>query len=260
MAKNFTGAAEPLSPTGVSKVLDALGVGVPELLAVLAVESKGCGFLPDRRPIILFERHYFHKLTAGKFSAANADISNPTPGGYLGLEKEYPRLEKAAKLDRTAALRSASWGAGQIMGDNFKACGFADVESFVAAMMDSEDAQLAAVGAFLQSKKLVPAMQAHDWASVARSYNGAAYAKNKYDLRLAGAYEQFASGALPDIDVRSAQLYLPYLGYAPGGVDGMHGKRSRSAVVAFREAQGVGTGERVDKALLAALQAAVVAA
>jgi N-acetylmuramidase len=256
---NFTGAAEPLSKAGVVAVLDDLGVSVPELLAVLAVESKGCGYLPDRRPVILFERHYFHRLTGGAFSAAHPDISNATPGGYLGGAQEYTRLEKAVALDRDAALRSASWGAGQIMGDNFRACGFDDAQSMVSAMMASEDAQLAAVGAFLKSKNLVPVMQAHDWAKLARAYNGPAFAKNKYDIRLAGAFEQYAAGALPDIDVRRAQLYLTYLGFAPGGVDGLYGKRSRDAVLAFRQASGVGSGERIDKALLDALQAKVAA-
>ena len=254
---NFKGAAEPLSMHGVRRVLDELGVEPPVLLAVLAVESKSCGYLPDRRPIILFERHYFHRLTEGRFSAGHPDISNPVAGGYLGGEREYPRLIKAAELDRAAALQSASWGAGQIMGANFKACGFGDVESMVAAMMESEDAQLLAVSGFLRSKKLVTALQAHDWAAVARTYNGAAFAKNKYDVRLAGAFEQYSSGTLPDIEVRRAQLYLTYLGFAPGGVDGLHGKRSRSAVADFRQANGLGNGDRVDNALLEALQAKV---
>ena len=255
----FVGAAEPLSKQGFGAVVDELGVGVPELLAVLAVESKSCGFLPDRRPIILFERHIFHKRTGGRFSAQNPDISNPAAGGYAGLAKEYPRLEKAAKLDRAAALMSASWGAGQIMGFNHKAGGFDDVESMVEAMQLSEDAQLASVAAFLRSNNLVRFLKVRDWVSFARAYNGAAFAKNKYDVRLAGAFQQYAAGALPDIEVRRAQLYLTYLGLAPGSIDGLHGKRSRSAVVQFREANGLGSGDRVDKAVLEAMQARVAA-
>lgn len=253
----FTGAAEPLSRKGFRDVLDDLGVEIPELLAVLAVESKSCGFLPDRRPIILFERHIFHKRTGGRFSAANPDISNPEAGGYAGLALEYPRLEKAVKLDRAAALMSASWGAGQIMGFNHAAAGFPDVESMVAAMQLSEDAQLAAVGSFLKTNNLTPHLRAKDWTSFARAYNGPAFAKNKYDVRLAGAYQQYASGALPDIEVRRAQLYLTYLGFAPGAIDGLHGKMSRSAVVKFRQANGLGNSDRVDKAVLDAMQARV---
>ena len=253
----FVGAAEPLSKKGFGDVVGDLGVGVPELLAVLAVESKSCGFLPDRRPIILFERHIFHKRTGGRFTAGNPDISNPVAGGYAGLAGEYPRLQKAVALDRTAALMSASWGAGQVMGFNHVAAGFADVESMVTAMQLSEDAQLLSVAAFLKKNNLVGFLRARDWPALARAYNGPAFAKNKYDVRLAGAFQQYASGALPDIEVRRAQLYLTYLGFDTGGVDGIHGKRSRSAVGAFREKNSLGSGERVDKALLDAMQAQV---
>lgn len=253
----FIGAAEPLSKSGFGNVVGDLGVGVPELLAVLAVESKSCGFLPDRRPIILFERHIFHKRTKGRFTAGNPDISNPDAGGYAGLAGEYPRLQKAVALDRTAALMSASWGAGQVMGFNHVAAGFADVESMVTAMQLSEDEQLLSVAAFLKTNNLVKFLRSRDWPALAKAYNGAAFAKNKYDVRLAGAYQQYASGALPDIEVRRAQLYLTYLGFDTGGIDGIHGKRSRSAVATFREKHSLGSGERVDKALLDALQAQV---
>lgn len=255
----FRGAGEPLSGDGFQRALIDLGVGAAELLALLAVESKSCGFLPDRRPVILFERHWFHKLTRGAFSDEHPDISNPKPGGYAGLAREYPRLEKAVRLDREAALKSASWGAGQVMGFNHGVAGFADVEAMVAAMMASEDAQLMAVVGFLHRAGIVPLMQAHDWAGVARRYNGPAFARNQYDRRLAGAFAQFSSGVLPDIEVRRAQLYLTYLGYAPGSIDGIIGRITRSAIARFRADSGVGRGEAVDQRLLGELQARVQA-
>ena len=256
MAK-FAGAAEPLTRQGFAAVVEDLGVGVPEFVALLAVESKTCGFLPDRRPVILFERHWFHKLTGGRFSAANPDISNPSAGGYAFMGKEYARLEKAIKLDRTAALKSASWGAGQVMGFNHAMVGWPDVESMVADMQASEDLQLKAVAGYLKANQLVAALEAHDWARVARGYNGSNYAKNKYDARLEGEYLRFSTGILvPDIELRRAQLYLTYLGETLD-VDGVYGKRSRAAVVKFRESQGMAGGERIDKALIEALQAKV---
>jgi hypothetical protein len=250
----FIGAAEPLSKNGFRGVVADLGVGIPELLAVLAVESKNCGFLPDRRPIILFERHIFHKLTRGRFSERNPDISNPAAGGYAGLAREYPRLEKAMALDRDAALKSASWGAGQVMGFNHAAAGFADVETMVGAMHQSEDEQLNSVAAFLKTSNFVRHLQSRDWTALARGYNGAAFAKNKYDVRLNGAFQQYASGALPDIEVRRTQLYLTYLEFDTGTIDGIHGKRSRSAVARFREKNEMGNSDRVDKAALDAMQ------
>lgn len=251
------GAAEPMTREGFGAMMDSLGVGPAELAAVLMVESREGGFLADRRPAILFERHYFHRLTGGRFSADHPDISSSATGGYAWYSKEYPRLEKAMKLDRAAALRSCSWGAGQVMGDNFKLCGWPDIESFVADMMASEDLQLKAMAAFMKSKKLVEPLKAHDWAAVAKGYNGANYAKYKYDQRLAGEYLKFTTEALvPDIDVRRVQQYLRYLGVQITA-DGLYGKMSRAAVVPFKQQAGLAGGERIDNALIEALRARV---
>lgn len=38
---------------------------------------------------------------------------------YLGGVHEYKRLELAQEIDEECALKSASWGIGQIMGFNF---------------------------------------------------------------------------------------------------------------------------------------------
>jgi hypothetical protein len=48
--------------------------------------------------------------------ADRPDISNPKPGGYKGGAGEYSRLEAAMTLDKEAALKSASWGLAQVMG------------------------------------------------------------------------------------------------------------------------------------------------
>lgn len=100
----FVGAAEPLSKPGFEAAVAALGAGMAELVAVPKVESRSCELLPNRRPKILYERHALHCLTGGAHSAAHPDISNPPAGGYAGNEREYPRLERAMRLDRTGAL------------------------------------------------------------------------------------------------------------------------------------------------------------
>jgi hypothetical protein len=53
----FVGASEPLSEQGLSNALDLLKVGAAEIWTVVSVETRGCGYLPDRRPLILYERH-----------------------------------------------------------------------------------------------------------------------------------------------------------------------------------------------------------
>src|SRR5258705_11254552 len=127
MVAEFTGVGLPLTTEGLGHGCDKLGVKAAEIWAVLTVETLGCGYLPDRRPQILFERHIFHKDTGGTFDVANPDISNPLPGGYGSRGAfQYTRLARAIQLNREAALRSASWGIGQMMGLNAVVAGFAD--------------------------------------------------------------------------------------------------------------------------------------
>lgn len=256
----FAGAARPLSPDGFTRVLDTLGVGAPELWTVLSVETRGFGYLADRRPLILFERHIFCRRTNGVYDAANPDVSSLKPGGYAGGAGEYNRLASAVALDRHAALNSTSWGIGQVMGFNSNLAGYPIVEAMVDAMVASEDAQLAAMANFVRAQGFDAPLRNHDWAGFARGYNGPDFAKNQYDTRLASFYQKFAAGPLPDLEVRQVQALLTFLGIDPNGVDGILGKRTRSAVAQFREQNRLGDSDEIDPALIAALRAQVQAA
>jgi len=254
----FQGTAWALSSNGLAAVASNLGVFAPEIWTVLAVETSGCGYLPDRRPQILYERHIFHRLTQGQYD--DGDISDPSPGGYGATgAHQYDRLNQAIAENRNAALQSASWGIGQIMGENFSAAGFAGVEDMVAAMLQSEDQQLAAMGSFLISTKLQASLQAHDWTTFARGYNGPNYAINRYDVRLNAEYQKYSSGVLPDLNVRAVQLYLKYRGFDPGGVDGIAGQHTLSALAQFQTQAGLATPGTIDAGTVAQLQAALPA-
>jgi hypothetical protein len=250
---SFTGTALPLSEQGFAGALDILGVGAPEVWTVLSVETRGFGFLPDRRPLILFERHIFSTETGGVFNANHPAISAPQPGGYAGGVAEYNRLQAAVALDRSAALHSASWGIGQVLGLNAKLAGFDTVEAMVDLMIQSEDAQLAGMANFVRSRGLHLALRSHDWARFARGYNGPGFAGNQYDTRLASSWQKFSNGPAPDLRVRRAQALLTFLGIDPAGVDGVPGKATQTAIAQFREQNRLGSGE-IDDALLAALQ------
>ncbi len=256
MANEFRGKALPLDQTGMDEVLDRLNVGAAELWAVLTVETRGCGFLADRRPLILFERHIFRRETNGKYDESHPDISHPKWGGYgAGGAHQYERLGQALKLDRRAALRSASWGIGQLMGFNAEIAGYGDVEAMVSAMIDSENNQLLGMAGEISHNGLDRPLRSHDWAAFARGYNGSAYAENSYDTRLAAAHQKFALGRLPDLVIRTAQAYLTFLGYTPGPVDGLMGRFTRSALNEFREKNGMPTGsDEIDDVLLSALR------
>jgi hypothetical protein len=257
MADEFTGSGTPMTASGLSAGCDKLGVKAAELWSILTVETLGCGFLPDRRPQILFERHVFRKQTNGAFDTVAPDLSNPTPGGYGARgSAQYDRLARAIQLDRPAALRSTSWGIGQIMGFNAQTAGFADAETLVAAMVQTEDQQIAGMIAFLQNNKLDQFLRTHDWSSFARVYNGPNFAINQYDLRLASAFQKFSTGLLPDLTVRAAQAMLTYLGFQPGPVDGTMGRITRSALAEFQSQQGIAATGDLDDGTLQKLQSA----
>ena len=118
---------------------------------------------------------------------------------YRRGEGEHDRLEKAEQcaiylgLSQTeaydAACASASWGLFQILGNNYKACGFANASNFANAMEKGENEHLKAFCRFvIANPAMHQALNEKRWADFARSYNGPAYAKNRYDQKLAEAY------------------------------------------------------------------------
>jgi hypothetical protein len=251
----FTGVGVPLSNEGLGAGCERLRVGLPEIWSVLKVETSGCGFIADRRPQILFERHVFHRETGGRFDAVDADISATTAGGYgASGAHQYDRLGRAIALDRTAALRSSSWGIGQVMGSNATLVGFADVEAMVRAMVASEDSQLAAMLAYCVATGIDRALQRRDWAAFAKGYNGAGFAKNQYDTKLQAAFADYTANGTPDLRIRSAQIFLRYRGLDPGPIDGALGSRTRDALKAFQQRAALPVTGAIDDGTLAALR------
>jgi hypothetical protein len=250
----FTGTATPLTDQGIQACADKLSVHPAELWAVLQIETRGCGYFADRRPAILFERHVFSRRTQGRFDAQAPDLSNPKAGGYASGPAEYARLERAMALDEQAAMESASWGLGQVMGYHAADLGYGSVEQFVSRMMASEDEQLAAMATFIQHHGLDQALRTHDWAAFARGYNGSGYAKNEYDKKLAAAFQRLSTHALPDLSVREGQLLLTYLGFEPGTVDGAFGAHTKAALNRFQGEHHLPLTSGFDPATLEALR------
>lgn len=179
-----------------------LNVSAAHVRTVCDVESNGSGFFADGRVKILFERHHFLKALQARYSAAkvaelmkqNPDIISATSGGYLVGANEYMRFDRACKIDQQAAIYATSFGLFQIMGFNHEFAGFSDMSSFYNAMLQSETNHLNAFVSF--NKKYVKGrLQAYlakeDWANYALTYNGPAYAKNKYDTKLATSYAKY---------------------------------------------------------------------
>ncbi|MCL2875133.1 MAG: N-acetylmuramidase family protein [Betaproteobacteria bacterium] len=145
----------------------------------------------DSVPKILFERHKFHNFTNGQFDSIDSNISNAVAGGY-GLESaQYKRLLKAYKLNKTAALKSASWGKFQVMGFNHQAAGYSSVEEFVRDLSMSEKNHLKAAANFAKNTPaLRQALINKNWSAIALHYNGPQYAQNNYDTHLQQFYNE----------------------------------------------------------------------
>lgn len=260
---DFQGKGRPMLDADLAAALSQMGLDpvgdLPVLWSVLTVESRGFGFLSDRRPKVLFERHIFFRETGGRYAGEAPDLCAKGGGGYIGGGAEYDRIARALTLCRRdglgdePALRSASWGLGQVMGFNAIGAGFANAADMVAKMCQSEAAQLSGMAGFIRSEGLHARLRARDWTGFARRYNGADFWKNQYDVKLRGAFEKFASGVSRDLRARAAQGALLFLGYKPGDPDGIVGQNTGNAIVAFRRDHGLGTSRELDDAVFAAI-------
>jgi hypothetical protein len=183
----------------IKEVAESVGLGFPELYAVVMIESRGSGFLPTGEPKILFERHVFWRELKAIGIDPNEEINqnkelrtvlDPIAGGYGKESIQHDKLQLACTVDRDCALKSASWGLGQCMGFNWKICGYESLQDFINAMYKDEKSQLEAMVGFIKSNRLISALNTHSWASFAVKYNGSQYKKNNYDIKLAEAYKK----------------------------------------------------------------------
>lgn len=193
-----------LKESDLIRAADRLGIELATIKAVNEVESRGTGFVAPGKPAILFERHIMHRQllraegqdTAARvatLAAQHPDLINPRPGGYAGGLAEYPRLARAKMIDEEFAIEATSWGLFQIMGFHWLALGYATAQQFEQAMQASEANQLDAFIRFIEADPaLHKAIKNRKWATVARLYNGPAYARNMYDVKLARAYARYA--------------------------------------------------------------------
>jgi hypothetical protein len=194
MDTTFKGAARRLDDLDLPRLGARIGVGEDEIPAFLDVETSGHGFDAQGRPIILFEPHVFFRNLSGaaRAQAVAAGLAYPRWGEKPYPRDSYPRLKAACAIDQTAALRSTSWGLGQVLGENFKAAGFLTVQAMVEAMMEDEALQLAAAVNFIAANRLDDNLRNHDWAGFANGYNGSGYKKNAYDMKLANAFAKWS--------------------------------------------------------------------
>lgn len=183
--------AQPPAPTN-ARTLD------PRVMAaVMHVESGGRGHHTNGRPLVRVEAHLLLSATYGKpdlfapYFRFNRDNIleawyRRTPGGdwiaYHGnQDREHDALDVAYKLHGETALRCSSMGAPQIMGFNALRVGFASAQDMWDTFGQGIGVQhIAMCNYMLSNPTLHAAINARDWPTIGRLYNGAASAGDLY--------------------------------------------------------------------------------
>lgn len=175
------------------------GLTFAQVKAVTAVESNGAGFFGGR-PLILPEPHRFSKATRGRFDKSDPAVSYPNWGArpYPSTQDgRYDVLLHMIRLDVDAGFASASYGRFQIMGENHGSCGYTTSMGFAEAMARDEVHQLLAFETFLIVTGLLGKLRActadaETCRPFCKGYNGTAYEKNSYHIKLAAAIKRYS--------------------------------------------------------------------
>lgn len=263
---------------------DRYNVGLAALMAVISVESGGqiyanVSSVPNA-PLIRWEGHYLYRLLAGnqRDAAVAAKLASPKAGGIKNPTNQFERyamLRRAAALfGDDAAYSSISIGVGQVMGIHAVSLGYKSPKAMFQAACGGLGAQVEIMLRFIKRDNLIDELKRKDWSAFARGYNGPAYAKNKYDVKLAAAFAE-AEASLParpsdDLSpapvkamlrlgstgsrVREVQATLVRLGFALN-VDGDFGPTTRDAVTTFQARRGIEADGVVGPRTYAELQA-----
>ena len=190
------GDARKLVLADFEKAARDLGCETAAVRAVAEVESGGrTGFDASKRPKILFEIHLFRSNTKGRYDRSHPHLSAPYKSKLRRAsykKDQWKVIGEAFALDPTAAVKSASWGMFQVLGSNYKICGWKTVRQFVADMFVSEGQHMRAFLGFCKANNLVRHLKTKSWASFARGYNGPDYASNAYDTKMAAAYKRYS--------------------------------------------------------------------
>ncbi len=194
----------------LSALSGALGIDPAVAVAVFAIESGGQAFGSDGRLLIRFENHLFHdfwgRSNTAKFNEHftfsqtqrwSGHQWRPHPNApwvdFHGLQsREWEVFEFARALDETAALKSISMGAPQIMGFNHDIIGFASPQDMFHLFAASDREQVVSFFDFVRSVAVgaVPALRNRDFRGFAVFYNGSGQAEH-YGNLMKSAFDAF---------------------------------------------------------------------
>lgn len=166
--------------------------------AVSVVESGGSGWFNSGLPKILYERHYFYRLTSSAIKKLKGWFISSVAGGYTsdannnGINDSWEKLADAACKDPDAAFQSVSIGKFQVMGAHYKMLGFTHPIEMLWAATQSEYEHYRMLVGYIKGTNLSKAYMALSTSpetcrAFARGYNGPKYEKYDYHLKLAKA-------------------------------------------------------------------------
>lgn len=223
-----TGSSEPIPipPPPVTRSgadpFDVLNVEAPKLgldprlvRAVMQAESGQKPFGPDGRVIIRFEPHVFARLTAEKALGLNRRgtrtearahgkiVLNPGMTDiYEGRKRkggqaaEWETLGRARAIDNDLAIKSTSFGLGQIMGSNHKAAGYKTAQEMFDAFASSGTEQVLGMLRLITAvPALTTALKNKNLPAFVAVYNGAAVGtehNNGYVKRMEAAFAKLS--------------------------------------------------------------------
>lgn len=265
----------------ITGAAERAGIERAALLALVEVETSGNPFEQDgHTPALLYERHIAWRMAAKVSKALQSTFarlglaipkwSKATQYKDQGTSaKRLALIEKARGVNAEVANQSASWGLGQTMGFLYAELGFISACEMVEHLSGNVDAQIDCMVGELRNKHLIDPLNKHEWAIVARGYNGTGYAANRYDVRLADAYKRWVrklgagaqAAAKPDDlsagEIKALQARLRALGYAGvGNPNGDFGVKTVGALSQFQAHEGLPVTGKYDDATREALKTA----
>lgn len=171
----------------IKEEAEKIGVDPTILAATIIVESGGSGFVNGNLKI-RFEAHEFDRITNKAFTDSFSynrkkkwmdqkyfsEADNSWIEIHTGKQNnEYQALEFAKTKNLQKSYEAISMGMGQIMGYNFKKCGYSSAEEMYNDFSKGEGQQIKGMIKFItSSNSMLVALQNKDFCSFVTQYNG----------------------------------------------------------------------------------------
>lgn len=173
------------------------GVPASHLAAVTRTEARGKSYNADARLKILYEPHVFHRVTKGKYAGRTVKIQwgdkildfkfsyrnwkrltykQANDPNYfhvykLNQQERWALLVKLYEIE-PKALEACSWGAWQILGENWRSLGYASAWDMVETLYKGEAENFGAFIRFCRKNNVLTALRKGQWLKFGKGYRG----------------------------------------------------------------------------------------